>query len=167
MRYHHTKNKGDLGSIMAMADMTAKGWSILLPLTEHAAFDFVAYIGERFLRVQAKYRCMVDGVALVALRSVWTDRHGTHTVPLDRGAIDLLCIYVPEDGRCFYVDPKLVRGKSFGLRFAPTLNNNSKRVTWAKDHLEIPSTVQHVRAGEASGLVGWGWLRQSAGSRAA
>ena len=26
-----------------MADLTAKGWAILVPLTEHEAFDLVAY----------------------------------------------------------------------------------------------------------------------------
>jgi hypothetical protein len=44
MRYHHTKNKGDLGTIKAMADMTAKGWRIL-PFSEHEPYDFVAYNG--------------------------------------------------------------------------------------------------------------------------
>lgn len=43
MRYHHTKNKGDLGAIKAMADMAEKGWSVFVPLSEHEAFDFVAY----------------------------------------------------------------------------------------------------------------------------
>jgi hypothetical protein len=62
MRYHHTKNKGDLGLVQAMADLTAKGWAILVPLTEHEAFDLVAYRDGRFLRVQVKYRAAVNGV---------------------------------------------------------------------------------------------------------
>jgi hypothetical protein len=62
MRYHHTKNKGDLGLVQAMADLTAKGWAILVPLTEHEAFDLVAYRDGRFLRVQVKYRSAVKGV---------------------------------------------------------------------------------------------------------
>jgi len=48
MRYHHTKNKGDLGLVQAMADLAEKGWSILVPLTEHEAFDLVAHRDGRF-----------------------------------------------------------------------------------------------------------------------
>lgn len=40
---HHTKDKGDLGVAKAHADLTAQGFMVLMPLTEHAPFDLVAY----------------------------------------------------------------------------------------------------------------------------
>lgn len=167
MRYHHTKNKGDLGAIKAMADMTAKGWSVFVGLSEHQAFDFAAYREGRFLRVQVKYRTVDDGKVFLQLNTKWTDRNGTHHVPFDREAIDVLVIYVPDTDACYYVDLNAVSGKHICLRFTPCLNNNKKRIRWAKDYMEIPSTVRGVSAGEASGLVGWGWVRQSPESRAA
>jgi hypothetical protein len=167
MRYHHTKNKGDLGAIKAMADMTAKGWSVFVGLSEHQAFDFAAYRDGRFLRVQAKYRAVDNGKVILRLDTNWTDRNGTHHVPLDREALDVIAIYVPDSDCCYYVDPRAESGETICLRFTPCLNNNKKRIRWATDYVEIPSTVRGISAGEASGLVGWGWVRQSAGSRAA
>lgn len=161
MRHHHTKNKGDLGAIKAMADIAGKGWRILIPFTEHEPFDFVAYDGKRFLRVQAKYRQMKRGCAYVEFRSSWSDRKGVHHTPIDRDAIDLVCVYVPESDSCYYFDPANVDGKSITLRIEPTRNNNEKRITWARDFVEIPSTVRGVSAREGLGLVGWGRIRQS------
>jgi hypothetical protein len=69
---------------------------------------------------------------------------------------------VPENDCCYYFDPAHVDGKSITLRIEPTKNNNEKRITWARDFVEIPSTVRGVSAGEGLGLVGWGWMRQSA-----
>ena len=40
---HHTKDKGDLGVLKAQVSLYEQGYSILLPLTEHAPFDLVAY----------------------------------------------------------------------------------------------------------------------------
>src|SRR5690606_36367988 len=74
MRYHHTKNKGDLGLVKAMADLAAKGWSILMPLTEHEAFDLVAYRDGRFLRVQVKYRAAAKGAIVFPITTCWADR---------------------------------------------------------------------------------------------
>ncbi len=56
MRLHDTKNKGDLGILHAQLDLAKKGFGILTPLTEHEAFDLVAYKDQRFYRVQVKYR---------------------------------------------------------------------------------------------------------------
>ncbi|HEX5058311.1 MAG TPA: group I intron-associated PD-(D/E)XK endonuclease [Kofleriaceae bacterium] len=75
MRYHHTKNKGDFGLVQAMADLTAKGWAILVPLTEHEAFDLVACREGRFLRVQVKYRAMSRGCVTLHFRSIKPEQH--------------------------------------------------------------------------------------------
>ena len=148
MRYHHTKNKGDLGLVQAMADLTAKGWAILVPLTEHEAFDLVAYRDGRFLRVQVKYRAAVNGVVTVPMRTSWADRHGVHNVPIERDLIDVLCAYCQDTDACYYLDPRLLTTTTC-LRIAPTRNNVAKGVRWAKDFLEIPETVLGVPAGFA------------------
>jgi len=43
MAAHHTKDKGDLGTAKAHADLVGHGFVVLFPATEHAAFDLVAY----------------------------------------------------------------------------------------------------------------------------
>src|SRR5678815_1337038 len=94
MLSHHTKDKGDLGILKAQVDLYAQGFTILRPLTEHAPFDLVAYRDGEFLRVQVKYR-KLDGSGKLDIKfsTCWTDRHGTHTVPVDKNEVDLYCVY--------------------------------------------------------------------------
>ena len=165
MRYHHTKNKGDLGLVKAMADMTAKGWAPMVPLTEHEAFDFVAYRDGRFLRVQAKYRAATKGVILFPMSTCWADRHGVHTTPIDRTSIDLLCIYCPESESCYSIDPAGAP-KTVTLRLDPVRNNQAKGVRWAKDFTEIPKTVLGLPAGFGVPLERMPFVRQSREPRA-
>lgn len=167
MRYHHTKNKGDLGLVQAMADLAEKGWSILVPLTEHEAFDLVAHRDGRFLRVQVKYRKLRRGCVEVHFKSIWADRRGNHYVPIDREAIDCICIYCPETGCCYYVDPKTTTKRSICLRIEPSGNNVSKGVVWAKDFMEIPRTIMGVAAGSRPPLERMPLVRHSREPRAA
>ena len=41
----------------------------------------------------------------VQFRSLWAGRTGTHMTPLDKGAIDAVCIYCREADECSYVRP--------------------------------------------------------------
>lgn len=166
MRYHHTKNKGDLGLVQAMADLAEKGWSILVPLTEHEAFDLVAHRDGRFLRVQVKYRAAVNGVVTFAMSTCWSDRHGTHTTPIDRMAIDLICLYCPDAKCCFYLDPASIPGNKMSLRLVPSRNNQQKGIFWAKDFTEIPPTVLGVAAGPRPPLERMPLVRHSREPRA-
>ena len=51
---------------------------MLLPLTEHAPFDLVAYKDGRFYRVQVKYRAAKDG--FVRFRCQCLGRTGTASI---------------------------------------------------------------------------------------
>jgi hypothetical protein len=72
-------------------------------------------------------------------------------VPIDRSAIDLLCIYCPETRACYYVDPKLI-GNAVALRITAPRNRQQKRINWARDFVDIPPTVLGVPAGSRRGL---------------
>src|SRR3954464_14394518 len=89
MRAHHTKNKGDLGILYAQLDLAKKGYGVLTPLTEHEAFDLVAYKDDRFYRVQVKYRAAVNGRIDARFSTVWADRHGLHTRLIDKSSVDV------------------------------------------------------------------------------
>src|SRR5689334_6774220 len=125
MRRHHTKNKGDLGVFHAKVDLVEKGYGVLMPLTEHEAFDLVAYRDGQFWRIQVKYRAAVKGAIYLPFRSCWADRHGVHTVHMDKDSVDLVCIYCPDTRRCYYIDPRR-HGGSVHLRISPTRNGQSK-----------------------------------------
>ena len=141
MRPHHTKSKGDLGVAHAIADLTEKGWRVLLPLTEHEAFDLVAYRAGAFLRVQVRYRTMVNGCVPVTFTTSWADRNGTHTLRMDKAEVDYVCVYCPDTGKCYYVDPEHEGRRSTALRVKPTANNQRSKVRWADDFLELPDPL--------------------------
>jgi len=143
MRPHHTKNKGDLGVLHAKVDLAEKGYRLLLPLSEHEPFDLVAYRDETFLRVQVRYRTAVNGLLWIRFQTSWADRHGTHTLKLDKRAVDVFCVYCPDTRTCYYVDPR--DGETgVTLRLNAPLNFQKKGVRWAKDFTEIPTTVRGV-----------------------
>lgn len=135
---HHTKEKGDLGVLKAQLDLFEQGFLVLNPLTEHAPFDLVAYRDKRFLRIQVKYKS-VDrtGGLTVHFRSVRADRNGTHMRPVDKGEIDLYCVYCPDTDECYYLDPKEY-GRSVTLRVETPRNNQARHVKPAKDFRRVP-----------------------------
>ena len=139
---HHTKDKGDLGVAKAFGDLVAKGFYVLFPATEHAPFDLVAYAGGTFHRVQVKYRSGRTGTIKLNLRSTWTDRHGVHSTPIDKDAIDAICIYCPETDECYYIRPT-DHGVSVNLRITPTRNGQQKRILQASAFRELPDKLPY------------------------
>jgi hypothetical protein len=137
MRIHHTKNKGDLGVLHAQLDLAKRGYAVLLPLTEHEHFDLVVYKDDRFYRVQVKYRAAKDGKIEVGLRSSWADRHGVHSVRLNQGKLEAVCVYCPETNQCYYFAPD-DHGMQVALRLEPTRNNQAQGILWAKDFTVFP-----------------------------
>jgi hypothetical protein len=111
-----------------------------VPLTEHEAFDLVAYQGTRFLRIQVKYRAAVDGAIYIPFSTCWADRNGTHKQPIDKSAIDFVCVYCPDTKQCYYIDPRRHR-ESVKLRIAPAKNGQSKGVLWADDFTDVPNSA--------------------------
>lgn len=134
---HHTKTKGDLGVIAAEFDLVQRGLHVLIPRTEHAPFDLVAYDGGVFYRIQVKYRAAVNGRVRCAFKSVWNDRHGTHCVPMDKGSVDVVAIYCPETKLTYFLDPRDFRG-SVDLRIEPPKNNQRRGTNLASDFREFP-----------------------------
>ena len=134
---HHTKDKGDLGVAKAHADLVAQGFVVLFPTTEHAPFDVVAYRDGVFHRIQVKYRSARSGAVTVTFRAIWSDRGGVHRRPIDKEAIDLVCIYCPDTDECYYVRPGTY-GASVTVRVAPSRNGQQQGVTLGSDVRSVP-----------------------------
>ena len=56
---------------------------------------------------------------------------------MNKGEVDLLCIYCPDTDDCYYVRPTDFRG-SVSLRVTPALNNQQVGVLFASDFRELP-----------------------------
>ena len=138
MSSHHTKDKGDLGVLKAQVDLFEQGFAIFTPQTEHCPFDLVAYKDGEFRRVQVKYRS-VDryGTCQVRFANSWSDRNGTHVRRIDKGEVDLYCIYCPDTDECYYIEP-LKFGSNVSLRVRAPKNNQRKRVNFAAGYRRAP-----------------------------
>ena len=123
----------------AKVDLYEKGYIPLSPETEHAPFDLAIFReGERIRTVQVKYRKVNSRGALdIAFKSSWTDKNGTHDVPVDKENIDLYCVYCPDTDKCYYFDAKNF-GKSLTLRVEAPKNNQKSGVKLASDYCEVP-----------------------------
>jgi hypothetical protein len=135
---HHTKEKGDLGVLKAQVSLFEQGYLILQPVTEHAAFDLVAYKDGFFKRVQVKYKSLdKTGALTVHFRSSWADKHGTHLRAVDKQEIDWYCVYCPNTDECYYFDPREF-DKSVTLRVEAPKNNQTKNVKFVSDYRRVP-----------------------------
>ena len=137
MKIHHTKNKGDLGVAKAHCDLVEKGYIVLFPATEHAPFDLVAYDGFRFIRIQVKYRCAVNGSVQIRLESWWADKNGAHGKPIDKSQIDVFCVYCPNTDLCYYFKPENAQ-TYFTIRIDTPKNNQLKKINLAENFTRVP-----------------------------
>ncbi|MEH7236227.1 group I intron-associated PD-(D/E)XK endonuclease [Bacillus sp. JJ1562] len=135
---HHTKQKGDLGVLNAQVDLYEKGYMILSPHTEHAAFDLVIYKNQDFKRVQVKYReSNPNGVLEVRFRSSYCNSKGVVTKETNKQEIDIYCIYCPNTDECYYFDPKLCN-KSLTLRVEAPKNKQVQNVHFVNEYRDLP-----------------------------
>jgi hypothetical protein len=137
---HHTKEKGDLAVLKVQADLCEQGFAVCVPLTEHAPFDVVAFKGGKFISVQAKYCTPKNGVMAVDLRRSWADRNGSHSSPYSDGEFDILAIYCPDTGLCYYVDWDVCKHvETLSLRINPAKVGANRRfpMRMAKDFRQV------------------------------
>ena len=135
---HHTKTKGDLGVLKAQVDLFEQGFTICVPQTEHAPFDLVAYKDGEFRRVQVKYRALLPNGALnVRFSTCWADKYGTHTRAIDKDEVDVICVYCPDTGECYYLEPKQFRS-NVSLRVRASKNGQAKGVNFASNFRRVP-----------------------------
>lgn len=145
---HHTKDKGDLGLVKSIADLTEKGFSILTPISEHLPFDFVAYHveSEKLYRVQAKYSSIKSGMIQVRLKTSYNSRKGCVSTRYAIGSFDIVSIYCPETNAVYYVSEQDTRQNlsTMTLRVnTPKPGNNGaicKTIRYAEDYLNFPFT---------------------------
>lgn len=133
-----TTTKGMIGVTAVLADLTAKGYLASLPVSEHSHFDLIITKGDKHKTVQVKYREIKEDTLEIKLSSVWSNKRGAHTVPMNKDLIDILAIYCPETQKCYYVNPKDYKA-TVTLRI-PTENNpiKSSYQNNANDFLNVP-----------------------------
>ena len=135
---HHTKDKGDLRFLKAIAEMCSQGYTILVPMTEHATYDCVIEKDGKFKRVQCKYRSLdKTGTINIQFKSSWADRNGTHVQKIDKKNVDIYAIYCPDVEKVFFIEPEMF-DTSVTIRVKNPKNNQKANVRIADDYLLVP-----------------------------
>ena len=140
-----TKTVGDRSEIEALAALSRAGYDVFVPFGENHRFDLIAERDGVLLRVQVKTGRLRRGVIMFHCWSSHSHRNG----PCMRtyvGEIDYFAVYCPELDAVFMVPIADVRTSGV-LRWLPALNQQKRRVRWARPYL-----VNQRRAG----LVGTG-----------
>lgn len=130
-----TKVKGDLGQVMAMADLMKQGYKIAMPYGEDWAYDLIAVKGKEFIRIQVKYTESDGKVVKVKARSTnnWSDKRYT------ADDIDYIAVYDLTTNNIYYVKSDLLGDgvTQLSLRLVPSENNQKKGVRMARDYMRL------------------------------
>lgn len=135
-----TIRKGNVGVAKVIADLTAKGFSLSVPLNEGERYDLIADNGEELLRVQCKYTESNGEFVIARPRSVTHTGYRAKVAHKYTGEeIDLLAVYDATSDSCFYIPAdELGAGMDeFRLRLTPPKNNQVRGIRWAKDYLGL------------------------------
>ncbi|NJR18515.1 MAG: hypothetical protein HC785_24240 [Calothrix sp. CSU_2_0] len=126
---HHTKNKGDIATTKAIADLTQKGYLVLTPLVcEHSPFDFVAYKDGKFYKIQAKY----SSDNRIVNRTIWVDKKGIHKKYYKKEDFDFYAVYLPDIDKVVYPSVNFT-----GYSIATKLPNSPTPFYWWEDFTDF------------------------------
>jgi hypothetical protein len=131
-----TQEKGNLGLVKAIADLTEKGISVCIPISESETYDLIAEKDGICKRVQVRYASLSKATVIVKLRSIWTNGEGYQTRSRKKQDFDILAIYCPQTKLVYYIESdKFTNGNAIALRTEP-LKVKNRRVRLADDYLE-------------------------------
>lgn len=137
MSTHHTKNKGDIALTKVIADLTERGYSVSLPVSEHLRYDLIVDVNSRLLRVQVKYSvdCVLYKGTVYAsvsegktIRSYYADED-----------FDFYAAYLPEKDVIIYPSIEFAGAK---INVRPS---NSNHFWWYEDFLDFTTKADVVK----------------------
>lgn len=132
---HPTKEKGDLAVALVIADLTKKGYSIFLPLSEHLPFDLIAYdkIINKSYRIQVKHICN----GFVRPKTSWVDSNGLHENKYKLTDFDFYGLYLSDIQQIIY--PSIAFA---GKTISTSIPNCSSSVYWWEDFVTFTSDAE-------------------------
>lgn len=130
---HHTKDKGDLALTKVIADLTEKGYSVYLPISEHSKADLIAENGKIY-RIQVKHCIWTGSIGSIQVRNKtsWSDKNGNHVKQYQDGDFDYYGLYLKDINQIIYV-PFEYGGKF--IRYELPINYG--HYYWYEDFLQI------------------------------
>ncbi len=128
---------------MVIARLVQAGRLVLVPFGENQRYDLVIEDDGQFTRVQCKTGRLRAGA--IRFPTVSSTCHHPNNQGMRfyqhgyRGQADLFGVYCPDNDRVYLVPVSDVGTRSGALRIDPPLNNQAKRIRWAREYeLRLP-----------------------------
>src|SRR5207244_6448342 len=129
----HTVDVGDQTEAISLAELTRRGYRVLLPFGSNQRYDLVLDIDGSFIRVQCKTGRLRDGCVVFRAQSIRSNTHKCLARDY-KDDVELFIVHCP-DTRRLYVIPIDDATRTQGtLRIDSTANGQNKRVRWARDY---------------------------------
>lgn len=126
------------GAVAEAAITTAAielGLTVLRPLCEGRRYDIVIDLEPRLLRVQCKLARQLEGALVVQMQTNRYTPRGYVSTSYTADEVDAIAAYSPASKRCYLLPIREVANRrGVHLRLAPTRNNQTHGVRWARDY---------------------------------
>lgn len=145
-----TTTKGEIGEAMVLADLRRRGYGVAIPFGHDLPFDLILVRPETgaLERVQCKYTESDGRVIKVKCHSSsdWVAYAYTSD------SVDWIAVYDMTTDRCYYIHSSTFNGLGdLNLRLVPTVNNQRRRIRWARDHVDPVPSERPTRNRQPSG----------------
>jgi PD-(D/E)XK endonuclease len=127
------------------------GKMVWVPCFVVARYDLGFEEHGRFYRVQCKTGRLFRGAVWFrphSLRAAKRDTGWVRRILSYEGDVDYFGVYCPDNGRVYLVPIGEAAPYGCFLRVTPPLNNQAKRIRWAKDYEVVPLSIWDVLPGE-------------------
>ena len=139
-----TNQKGLIAEAAVIKECAELGVPVARPLADER-YDLILDLGDTLLRVQCKWAAGDDTVIEVRCRRCRRGPDGLMHRRYEPGEIDAIAAYSPVTDRCYLLPPELsVARAGVQLRLAPTKNNQSRGVRWARD-FELGARIRDLQ----------------------
>jgi hypothetical protein len=130
-----TKEKGDLGVAMVMADVLKRDYKVAIPVGEDWRYDLIVLRDSKLERVQCKYVESNGEVVIVPCRSC----NNWNIVKYTPNDIDWIATYDKTTDKVYYVPSSYlgVGRACISLRLKPARNGQVKKILIASDFIKF------------------------------
>lgn len=122
---------------VVLAELTRRGYRVLLPFGYNQRYDLVLDIDGSFLRVQCKTGRLRNGCVVFRAQSIRSNSRKS-VIRDYKEDVELFIVHCPETGSLYAIPIDEVTRTQGTLRVDPTANGQDKGVRWARNY-ELPA----------------------------
>lgn len=137
-----TSRKGAIAEMEIATAAARLELAVLRPVAEGGRYDLVFDLGQKLLLVQCKWASRCGDVLNIRCATSRHTPRGYVKTTYSADEIDAIAAYSPDLDRCYLIPIREAEGMAtISLRIAPTRNNQSHGVRWARDY-ELAASLQ-------------------------